>query len=131
MKGVVAPTWSEIAYRQAMTMLGGNYLTIPQYYTRLFQTFRLLLVEEDRIKLDAMIKEIENWISDEFNIITLQEAEIRMWNNMDLNSGFQVDGIIVTQQEIYQKLDQIKSWLQSLLGDYLPFIRFTQQMRVD
>lgn len=128
---VISPTWGEIAYRQCMTMLGGNYLTIPQYYSQLFQTFRMLMVQEDRERLDAMVKEIEDWLSDEYNPLTLQEAEIRMWNNMDLNSGFQVNGVLITQNEIYQKLDQIKDWLRGLVGEYLPYIRFTQQMRVD
>ena len=128
---VVSPTWGEIAYRQCMTVLGGNYLSIPQYYSMLFQTFRMLLVTEDRDKLNHMILEVEDWISDRYNRLTLAEAEIRMWNNMDLSSGFQVDGVLITQQEIYQRLDLIKNWLRGLLGEYLPYIRFTQQIRVD
>jgi hypothetical protein len=122
---VVHPTWSEIAYKQAMIMLGGNYLSIPQYYTQLFSTFKLLLDEEHIKELDMKIKEIEVWLTDDFNPLNLQEAEIRMWNNMDLNSGFQVNGVMITQQEIYSKLDEIKNWLRSLLAVYLPYIRFT------
>ena len=114
-----------------MTVLGGNYLSVPQYYSMLFQTFKMLLVQEDLVRLDAEIKVVEDWLSDRHNRLTLQEAEIRMWNNMDLNSGFQVDGVFITQQEIYQKLDLIKNWLRGLLGEYLPYIRFTQQIRVD
>jgi hypothetical protein len=128
---VLSPTWGEIAYRQCMTMLGGNYLSIPQYYSQLFQTFRMLLVPEDQEKLNQMIKDVEDWLSDKYNPLTLQEAEIRMWNNMDLNSGFQVNGVLITQNEIYQRLDIIKNWLRGMIGEYLPYIRFTQQLRVD
>lgn len=63
--------------------------------------------------------------------MTLPEAEVLMFQNMDLYSGFEVNGQMITQQEINQRLQQVKTWLQQLLyGKYMPQIRFTQAIKI-
>lgn len=108
-----------------------NPLMMSDYWTALFNTFKGLLEEEDIKIIDTATKEIEVWMSDEFNPMTLAEAEVLMFQNMDLYSGFEVNGQMITQQEINQKLQTIKTWLQQILyGKYMPHIRFTQTMRI-
>ena len=108
-----------------------NPLAMPNYYGALFSSFKALLNEEHSAELDQKIKKIEEWLSDEYNPMTLSEAETRMFQNMDLLSGFLVDGVLITQMEINQKLEEIKDWLQMLLYMYQPHIRFTQTIRID
>ena len=101
------------------------------YYSALFNTFKSLLGDADVEQLDAMIKEVEEKLSDKYNSLTLAEAELRMFNNMDLLSGFEVGGKMITQMEINQWLEEIKSWLTQRLYAYLPHIRFTTPIRMD
>lgn len=126
---------TEVMFRQCEKILYTNYLMIPDYYTQLFSSFKSLMVmfgdSENIGVLTKAIKDIEGWLSDEYNPMTLAEAETRMFQNMDLLSGFEVNGIMITQQEIYTRLNEIKSWLNSLLYDYMPMIRFTQQIKVE
>ena len=104
---------------------------MSDYWTALFNTFKGLLMEDDTKILDTAIKEIEEWLSDEFNPMTLDEAEVLMFQNMDLYSGFEVEGQMITQQEINQKLQAVKTWLQQLLyGKYMPNIRFTVPLKI-
>lgn len=80
-------------------------------------------------QLEKRLKDINSWISDDLNPLTLQEAELRMWNNMDLLSGFEVRGEMITQMEINAKLDDIKQWLIQLHFDYSRYIRWTIPIR--
>ena len=82
-------------------------------------------------ELQTRIKDIEDWLSDEYNPMSMAEAEVRMFQNWDLNSGFQVNGVMITQMQINDKLGKIKTWLTELLYEYLPYIRFTAPMRTD
>ena len=106
-----------------------NALAMPQYYTNLFNSFRSLMYmmgdEENFKELNKRIADVEAWISDDYNKITLQEAELRMWNNMDLLSGFQVNGVLITQMEINFRLEEIKQWLLSLSFEYMQYVRWT------
>lgn len=98
----------------------------------MFNAFKSLLIEEHTLMLQYFIKDVEGWLSDENNVMTLHEAEIRMFSNMDLTSGFEVRGEMIEQRMIYERLEKIKSWLQSLLyGFYMPQIRFTQPLQMD
>lgn len=128
---VIAPTYQEIAFRQAQRLLMLNPLVLPTYYSTLFATFKSLLTPEDSAKLEYMINDIEGWLSDELNKIQLQEVEQRMYNNMDLLSGFEVRGEFITQMMINDRLEKIKQWLTERLYVYLPNIRFTAQIRID
>jgi len=128
---VIPPNNMEIAWRQCRQMLMLNPLAMPNYYGALFSSFKALLNEEHNAELNNKIKEIEEWLSDEYNPMTLSEAETRMFQNMDLLSGFQVNGKMITQMEINQKLEEIKDWLQNLLFLYQPHIRFSQTIRID
>ena len=128
---VIAPTYGEIAFKQCQRMLMLNPLAMSGYYTALFTTFKSLLSEEHIQELDEKIKEIEDWLSDELNPMTLQEAELRMFNNMDLLSGFEVNNVLITQMEINERLEEIKGWLTQLLYMYLPNIRFTTPLRIE
>jgi len=128
---VIPPTINEIAWKQCKQMLMLNPLTMPNYYTTLFATFKSLLGDVHQQELDKKIKEIENWLSDDLNKMTLSEVELRMFNNMDLLSGFEVNGKMITQMEINQRLEDIKSWLMQLLYLYLPYIRFTAPVRME
>ena len=58
-----------------------NPLAHQTYYSTLFNMFRGLLAEEHVQELNAMVKEIEDWMSDDFNNMTLQEMEILMFQN--------------------------------------------------
>lgn len=107
-----------------------NPLTMPTYYSTLFSTFKSLLVQEHLDELDRKIKEVENWMSDDLNPMTLNEAEIRMWQNMDLYSGFERGGEMITQMDINAKLEEIKSWLEQLFWMYFPHIRFTVPIKI-
>ena len=127
---VIPPTYQEMAFTQCQRLLMLNPLMMSGYWTALFNTFKSLLVDEDVEELEGMIKEIEVWLSDEYNPMTLQEMEIRMFQNMDLLSGFEVNGNIITQMEINEKLEKIKGWLTQKLYEYLPYIRFTTQIRM-
>lgn len=122
---VLAPSGTEIAYKQCMELVKMNALMIPQYYTMLFLSFESLLVDEDIYRLRLMKKDIEDWLSDDINKLSLNEIEIRMYNNMDLNSGFQVNGIMITQMQINERLNQVKNWCTQKLYQYLRYIRFT------
>jgi len=104
---------------------------MPSYYGTLFASFRALLDTQHIEQLDAQIKEVEKWLSDDLNKMTLDEVEMRMFQNMDLLSGFEVNGQMITQMEINQKLEEIKTWLTQLLYVYLPYIRFTQAVKMD
>jgi ABC-type lipoprotein export system ATPase subunit len=113
---------------QAQRIIMLNQLAIPNYYTTLFNVFRGLLDETDSLELEYKIKDIEGWLSDDMNQLKLQEIEIRMFQNMDLLSGFVVRGEFITQFEINQKLEAIKQWLIMMLYQYLQYIRFTIPM---
>lgn len=130
----IPPTPKEIIWNQAGRIMSVNYLAMSDYYNQLFAVFRSLMVimedEKNYEKLNAMIKEIEEWLSDDLNPMTLPEAEMRMFQNMDLLSGFQVNGQMITQLEIYDKLNKIKSWLQDIYYNYAVKIRFTVQIRM-
>lgn len=125
---VVPATNSEMSFRYCRELLMLNPLAMPSYYTSLFSAFKSLLDPEHIAELNAKIKAIEEWLSDEYNPMTLSEAETRMFQNMDLLSGFQVNGVLITQIDINQKLEEIKSWLTQLLYEYMNYIRFTQQI---
>lgn len=126
-------TSSEIAWRQASRFIMMNPLMMSQYYTNLFTAFKSLMMimgdEENFKQLEKMIKDVEKWISDDLNQLTLAEAEIRMWNNMDLLSGFQVRGVLITQMEINSRLEMIKQYLIQMHFEYSRFIRWTQPLR--
>jgi hypothetical protein len=62
--------------------------------------------------------------------MTLSEIETRMFQNLDLLSGFEVNGNIITQMEINERLEVIKDWLQQLLYHYLDDIRLTKVIDV-
>ena len=128
---VVPPTNAEIIFHQAERMLMINPLMMSDYWSALFNTFRGMIDEEDLNILNKSVADIEEWLSDDFNPMTLDEAEVLMFQNMDLYSGFEVNGEMITQQHINQKLQAIKNWLQQLLyGKYMPNIRFTQQIKI-
>jgi hypothetical protein len=92
----------------------------------------MIMGDEDNYKqLVAKIKEIEEWLSDEYNPLTLGEAEHRMWNNMDLLSGFEVNGQMRTQMDINSRLEEIKQWLTSLSFEYMTYIRWTIPLRME
>lgn len=105
------------------------------YWTQLFTSFEAMMDmfgdEQGKAELQARIKALEDWLSDEYNPLTLQEIETRMFQNMDLLSGFAVNGEMITQMEINEKLSEIKVWLTRKLYQYLPNIRFTQQIRME
>ena len=128
---VILPTYEEISFKQCQRLLMLNPLMMSGYYTALFNTFKSLLGDNDIEQLDEMIREVELKLTDEYNTMTLSEAELRMFNNMDLLSGFEVNGVMVTQMEINQWLEEIKSWLTQRLYAYLPHIRFTTPIRMD
>jgi len=106
-----------------------NPLAMQGYYSTLFNSFKSLLIPQHKFMLDEMIKEIEDWLSDDYNKMTLQEAEIRMYSNMDLLSGFEVNGKLITQLEINERLEKIKTWLTQRLYEYMPNIRFTKTIQ--
>ena len=127
---VIHPTFQELAYRNCQRLLMFNPLMMSGYYGALFGSFKALLVQQDIELLDQMIKSVEERLSDEFNVMELSEIEMRMFNNMDLLSGFEVNGVMITQMEINQLLEEIKSWLNQKLYEYLPHIRFTTQIQM-
>jgi hypothetical protein len=63
--------------------------------------------------------------------MTLEEAEMRMFQNMDLLSGFDVNGEFITQMEINKRLEEIKSWLNERFYSILPNIRFSSPIRIE
>lgn len=128
---VIVPTVGELIWRQCEKMLMLNPLAHQTYYSTLFNMFRGLLAEEHVQELNAMVKEIEDWMSDDFNNMTLQEMEILMFQNLDWNSGFEVNGVFITQKEINTRLEKIKDYLQQQLYVYIEYIRFTQQLSVE
>lgn len=132
---VIPPTTKELAFKQCQRVLMLNPLAMSQYYTNLFTSFKsLMMIMNDRdnfMELDKKIKDIEKWLSDEYNPLTLEEAELRMWNNMDLLSGFEVNGQLITQMQINSKLEEIKNWLNSLSFEYMSYIRWTVALRME
>lgn len=132
---VIAPTTGEIIYKQCYRMLSINPLMMNDYWTQLFSSFKSLISffgdEDNLAELDNKIKYIEQWISDDYNPMSIAEAEVRMFQNMDLLSGFEVNGNLITQMEINHRLNDIKAWLTELLYEYLPHIRFTAQFRTE
>jgi len=112
-----------------------NPLMMNDYFSQLFSSFKSMMTlfdDQYNLKeLEARIKDIEDWLSDEYNPLTLSEVETRMFQNFDLLSGFEVNGVLITQMDINDRLNKIKSWLTELLYEYLPHIRFTQVMRTD
>ena len=128
---VIPPTYQEIAWKQCQKLLMLNPLMLPNYYGILFSAFKALLIQTHIDELNVKIEGFEEWMSDDLNTLKLSEIEIRMFNNLDLLSGFQVGADFRTQMEINQKLEEIKSWLTQLLYVYLPNIRFTQPIRFD
>jgi hypothetical protein len=130
---VIPPSSAEISWRQTSRFIMMNPLMMSQYYTNLFTAFKSLMMimgDEDNFKqLEKMVKDVENWISDDLNPLTLAEAELRMWNNMDLLSGFEVNGQMITQMEINSKLEKIKQFLIQLHFEYSRFIRWTIALR--
>jgi len=132
MVDIIPPTTGEILFKQCNKLLMMNPLMMSNYWTTLFLSFRQFLSmfdEEEVNELDKKIKEVEAFLSDKLNPMTLSEAEMRMFNNMDLLSGFLVNGVIVTQYEINQKLEKIKVWLTGLLYSYTQHVRFTTSIR--
>ena len=127
---VVSPTQGEMIWNNANRLIMLNPLMMPAYYSTLFMVFRNLLNEEDFAELNAKVKAIEDWISDDLNPLTLHEAEIRMYNNMDLLSGFEVRGQLITQYDINARLEQIKQYLIQKLYEYQAYVRFTQIIRM-
>ena len=105
------------------------------YYSQLFNTFKQMFEmfggEEDKKYLDAMIKTFEEYVSDDLNPMTLEECELRMFQNMDLLSGLQVRGAFITQQDMNTMLNNIKSWLNNKLWEYMTMVRFTTPMKID
>lgn len=132
---VVPLTGGEIIWRQSLRLVFTNPLTMNDYYSQLFNTFKQMFEmfggEEDKKYLDAMIKTFEEYVSDDLNPMTLEECELRMFQNMDLLSGLQVRGAFITQQDMLSMLNNIKSWLNNKLWEYMTFVRFTQSMKVD
>jgi len=112
-----------------------NPLAMSQYYINLFTSFKsLMMIMGDRKNYQELIKKIkgiEAWISDEYNPLTLEEAELRMWNNMDLLSGFEVRGQMITQMEINVKLEEVKQWLTEIHFSYMEFIRWSVPLRME
>jgi len=132
---VIPPTNGEIIWKSCFRLLSMNSLMMNDYWTQLFTSFKSLMRlfgdEENLEELEKRIKDIEDWLSDEYNPMTLQEAEVLMFQNMDLLSGFIVSGQMITQQDINSRLNEIKQYLNELIYDYLPHIRFTQQMQTE
>lgn len=132
---VIPPTNGEIVYKQCYRILLMNPLMMNDYFSQLFSSFKSMMTlfdDQYNLKeLEARIKDIEDWLSDEYNPLTLSEVETRMFQNFDLLSGFEVNGVLITQMDINDRLNKIKSWLTELLYEYLPHIRFTQVMRTD
>jgi hypothetical protein len=130
---VIPPSANEISWRQCSRFIMMNPLMMSQYYMNLFTSFKSLMMimgdEENFNKLDKMIKDVEKWLSDDLNPLTLPEIELRMWNNMDLLSGFDVRGTFITQMEINSRLEMIKQYLIQLHFEYSRFIRWTIPMR--
>ena len=128
-------TSGEMIWRNANRLVSMNPLMMNSYYTTLFQVFRNMFMlfgdDENLTKMEKMIGEIEILLSDDLNPMTLNEAELRMFNNMDLLSGFEVNGRIVTQMEINERLEKVKTWLVGILYAYLPEVRFTTTFRVE
>lgn len=127
---ILVPNSEEIAFKQCLEFIKLNPLTSSTYYSQLFITFKSLLDIDDSQRLDNMIKDIETWLSDTLNEISLQEAETRMYANMDLLAGFEVNGVIITQSEILSRLEQIRMWLTQKLYEYLRYIRFTSTPQI-
>lgn len=128
---VITPLHQEIAFRNCHDLLKTNPLALQNYYSTLFITFKALLTVEDIFRLNKMIKDLEDYISDDLNPLTLREAEVRMYNSNDLLAGFMVRGIIITQLDIQEKLEDIKLWLTEKLFEYMPNIRFTMPIQVE
>jgi len=128
---IITPTTDEMIWRSCERMLMLNPLAHQTYYSTLFNMFRGLLAPQHIQELNARVKEIEIWLSDDFNKMTLHEAEVRMFQNMDLLSGFEVNGQLISQMEINTRLEEIKNWLQGLLYAYMEHIRFTVALRVE
>src|SRR4030042_2258845 len=120
---VINPSYLEIAWLGASQMMRLNSLAVSGYFSQLFLSMRPLLDEDENAELDARIKQIEDWLSDKYNQLKLYEIEMRMFQNMDLRSGFEVNGILITQIEINDKLEQIKQWLQAILYDKMKYVR--------
>lgn len=132
-KSILMPTWEEMIWKQCRTMLMLNPLAMNTYYTQLFEAFKGLFSafgSEDYEILVKKIAEVESWLSDEYNKLTLYEAELRMFNNMDLLSGFVVNGVLITQFDIQTRLEEIKKWLNERLFVYMPHIRFVQEFKL-
>lgn len=128
---VIVPTVSEMIWRSCEKMLMLNPLAHQTYYSTMFGMFRGLMGDEHVAELNARVKAIEDWMSDDFNKMTLSEMEIRMFQNLDWLSGFEVNGEFISQREINTKLEEIKDWLQQMLYAYMPHIRFTVPLRVE
>lgn len=122
----------EVIWRQCERLTLGSYLTNQTFYNTMFTAFKSLLIQEHALMLDYFLYDIQGWLSDDMNQLTLQEAEIRMFSNMDLTSGFEVRGEMITQMMIYERFEKIKGWLQELLyGFYMPNTRFTMPLQMD
>ena len=132
---VVPLTNYEIIWRQSLRLIFTNPLTMNDYYSQLFNTFKQMFEmfggEEDKKYLEAMIKAFEEYVSDDLNPMTLEECELRMFQNMDLLSGLQVRGTFITQQDMLTMLNNIKSWLNNKLWEYMTMVRFTTPMKID
>jgi hypothetical protein len=88
-------------------------------------SFKYLLDDEDRAELEKMIKDVEDWLSDDLNPMTLDEAEMRMFQNMDLLSYFRslskLEMVILALFAVYIAVDiempeSIASYIDSTLG---------------
>ena len=129
---IINPTQKEVAYREILRSFHTNPLAEQTHYTTLFDACKMLLDEEDIARLDYAVFCIEQWLSDDLNKIALDEAELYMFQNLDLYSGFQVNGIIITQQIIIKRLSDIKRWLyQTIQFDYFPRVRLTQSLPLE
>ena len=127
---IISPSYSEIAWLNASRIMSLNPLALSGYFNQLFLSMRPLLDEDENAELDMRIKQIEVWLSDKYNSMKLYEIEMRMFQNMDLYSGFEVNGVMITQMEINEKLESIKQWLQELLYDKMRYIRFSQSLKI-
>lgn len=131
MTTIPVPTNEEVAFRQCIEILKINPLAMSTYYSTLFATFKALLNNEDILRLTFWVDCFEDWLSDDLNDLRLHEIELRMYNNMDLNSGFLVNGVLITQLDIIKRLEDIKLWLTGRLYVYMGHIRFTSRLDIN
>lgn len=131
---VVTPTTKEMIWRTCYSQVFTNPMAMPLYYTTLFEMFKNLFFEmEDVVAYFDLLKDIrefEDYISDDLNPMTLAEAELRMFQNMDLLSGFEVRGDLITQMQINQRLEFMRKKLMQYLLQSMSEVRFLTPIRL-